>query len=83
MYSESIFIKSYKTAQRYFIVALTVFCPYSRYSVFKASETVAFIEWSTHFMISSADSKIRTRHVHDTIQHQIKNTTTGEYLSTQ
>ena len=49
MYSESIFIKSYKTAQRYFIVALTVFCPYSRYSVFKASETVAFIEWSTHF----------------------------------
>ena len=77
MYSESIFIKSYKTAQRYFIVALTVFCPYSRYLVFKASETVAFIEWSTHFMISS----IRTAMY--TIQHQIKNTTTGEYLSTQ
>ena len=81
MYSESIFIKSYKTAQRYFIVALTVFCPYSRYSFFKASETVAFIEWSTHLMISSADSKIRTAMY--TIQHQIKNTTTGEYLSTQ
>ena len=54
---------------------------YNRYSVFKASETVAFIEQSTHFMISSADSKSRTAMY--TIQHQIKNTTTGEYLSTQ